>query len=48
MSAPVDRAEMLYRRVLADGRELVVYPQFFGTARLCIGGAEASWIDDSW
>ncbi len=47
MSAPADRDEMAYRRVLEDGREIGVYGQFYN-AKLFIGGADAGGMDDAW
>lgn len=48
MSAPADRAEMLYRRLLPDGREIVVYPLTYGRARIVVGAAESMVIDDGY
>jgi len=36
------------RRLLPDGREIVVYPLTYGRARLVIGPAGAGWVDDEW
>lgn len=36
------------RRLLEDGRELVVYPLTYGRARLVIGPVGAATYDDSW
>jgi len=36
------------RRLLPDGRELVVYPLTYGRARLVVGPAGAAWYADAW
>ncbi len=36
------------RRLLDDGRELMVVTLIMGTARLMIGPAGANWYDDGW
>jgi hypothetical protein len=36
------------RRLLPDGRELVVYPLTYGRARLVVGPAGSMFYDNSW
>jgi hypothetical protein len=36
------------KRLLSDGRELVVLPLLTGTARLIIGPVGADWYSDGW
>lgn len=35
-------------KIMADGRETVVYPLTFGRARLCVCEPGSQWIDDGW
>ena len=36
------------KKLLPDGRELVVYPLTYGRARLVVGPAGAPFYDDAW
>ncbi len=43
-----EREGSIAQRMLPDGRELVVYPLFTGTARLVVGQPDDGGAEDAW